>query len=239
MLMWRITRRLRRRVGWGGLLVPVAAMGMALAGVHFWTVALVLIALTVVIRKPLLAAALLPLSMVSAGLAGLMVAAFTPGGSVNYFVRAVAAKPLTAWVALPQVVAGYVPAKGGLVTWVTTGGTVWGKGKAVSVSGRLQQVPWVRYWAVRPAMVQKPLAARYMLPKPRPPAAVPWSVEGVSQSPGWWQGRWWSSRPSYGTCTSRGCCGRTSAGSRRRWAITSPATSRPWADRRWGRRSCR
>ena len=189
MLMWRITRRLLRRVGWGGLLVPVAAMGMALAGVHFWTVALVLIALAVVIRKPLLAAALLPLSMVSAGLAGLMVAAFTPGGSVNYFVRAVAAKPLTAWVALPQVVAGYVPAKGGLVTWVTTGGTVWGKGKAVSVSGRLQQVPWVRYWAVRPAMVQKPLAARYMLPKPRPPAAVPWSVEGVSQSPGWWQGR--------------------------------------------------
>jgi uncharacterized membrane protein YvlD (DUF360 family) len=126
LLMWRIVGRLLRRAGWGGLLVPVAAMGMALAGVHFWTVALVLIALAVVLRKPLLAAALLPLSMVFAGLSGLVVAAMTPGGSVSYFVRSVVAKPLTGWVALPQAVAGYAPgvtvdrpAKGGpLTAWV-------------------------------------------------------------------------------------------------------------------------
>src|SRR5262249_49718670 len=78
-LLWRIMGRLLRRLGRGALLVPVAAMGMALAGVHIWTVALVLIALVVAFRKPLLAAALLPLSMVSAGLAGLVAAALPPG----------------------------------------------------------------------------------------------------------------------------------------------------------------
>ena len=87
MLLWRITGRLLRRVGWGSLLVPVAAMGMALAGVTFWTVALVLVALAVVLRKPLLAVALLPLSMISAGLAGLVVAAMNPGGPVTWVVR--------------------------------------------------------------------------------------------------------------------------------------------------------
>jgi len=64
-LLWRIITRLARRLGLGALLVPVSAMGMALAGVHLWTVVLVLIAVAVVLRKPLLAAALLPLSMVS------------------------------------------------------------------------------------------------------------------------------------------------------------------------------
>src|SRR6266567_976647 len=51
-LLWRIMTRLMRRLGMGALLVPVSAMGMALAGVHVWTVALVLIALAVVLRKP-------------------------------------------------------------------------------------------------------------------------------------------------------------------------------------------
>src|SRR5215475_10809875 len=99
-LLWRILTRLMRRLGMGALLVPVSAMGMALAGVNIWTVALVLIALAVVFRKPLLAAALLPLSMVSAGLAGLVVAALTPGGSVSWVVNAVLAKP-QAWFASP------------------------------------------------------------------------------------------------------------------------------------------
>ena len=93
LLTWRIVRRLMRRLGWGALLVPVAAMGMALAGVHLWTVALVLIALAVVLRKPLLAAALLPLSMISAGLAGLVVAAMSPSGPVTWMVQNFFAKP--------------------------------------------------------------------------------------------------------------------------------------------------
>src|SRR5215510_4553909 len=85
-LLWRIMGRLLRRLGRGALLVPVAAMGMALAGVHIWTVALVLIALVVAFRKPLLA--------------GLVVAALTPGGTVGWVVNAVLAKP-QAWFASP------------------------------------------------------------------------------------------------------------------------------------------
>ena len=40
-LFWKTLTRLLRRFGWGGLLVPVAAMGMALYGVTLWTVAAV------------------------------------------------------------------------------------------------------------------------------------------------------------------------------------------------------
>ena len=187
-LMWRIVGKVLRRVGWGGLLIPVAAMGMALAGVHFWTVALVLIALAVVLRKPLLAAALLPLSMISAGLAGLVVAAMTPGGSMNYFVRAVMAKPQVAWEVLPQAVAGYIPAKGGPVTYVLPKATVvWTKGTAARHQV-LAQVPWVRDWAVRPVAGSKPLAVSYAIDKGPEPGAQAWSVAGVGRSVGGWQG---------------------------------------------------
>src|SRR5262249_60927299 len=72
-LLWRILTRLMRRLGMGALLVPVSAMGMALAGVHIWTVALVLIALAVVFRKPLLAGGPVPPRTGAAGLGG-------PGG---------------------------------------------------------------------------------------------------------------------------------------------------------------
>jgi signal transduction histidine kinase len=99
-LFWRVMSRLLRRVGWGGLLVPVAAMGMALAGVHLWTVALVLIALAVVLRKPLLAAAMLPLSMISAGIAGLVVAAMSPSGPVAWVARSFFIKPQAMWTSI-------------------------------------------------------------------------------------------------------------------------------------------
>jgi signal transduction histidine kinase len=182
LLLWRIAGKVLRRVGWGGLLVPVAAMGMALAGVHLWTVALALIALAVVVRKPLLAAALLPLSMVSAGLAGLVVAAMTPGGSVNYFVRTVMAKPREALAVLPQVVAGYVPAKGQPITWVVPeppGG--WTKAMPGPMSPP--------YWIAHPPSLKNTPAFRYMVPSPRAPVAHWSSFAAVSQPAGWWQGR--------------------------------------------------
>ena len=186
LLMWRIVGKVLRRVGWGGLLVPVAAMGMALAGVHFWTVALVLIALAVVLRKPLLAAALLPLSMVAAGLSGLAVAAMTPGGSMNYFVKAVMAKPQVAWEVLPQAVAGYLPAKGGAITWVVPKGmVVWRKGTAVHQQV-LAPVPEVRYWMIHPAASK--LLAPGFVHKPPPAPVQAWSVAAVGRSVGWWQG---------------------------------------------------
>ncbi len=191
-LLWRIAGKVLRRVGWGGLLVPVAAMGMALAGVHFWTVALVLIALAVVLRKPLLAAALLPLSMISAGLAGLVVAAMTPGGSMNYFVREVMAKPRVAWEALPQVVAGYIytpeMAKGRVIaaTWNVSPASKGAPGAACR-HAVLPQVPWVRYWTVHPLPAGGPPPG-YLTPKP-PPAPQAWSIAAVGRSLGWWQGR--------------------------------------------------
>jgi len=188
-LLWRIAGKVLRRVGWGGLLVPVAAMGMALAGVHFWTVALVLIALAVVLRKPLLAAAVLPLSMISAGLAGLVVAAATPGGSMNYFVRAVMAKPQVAWEVLPQALSGFIPAKGRVIaaTWKVSPGPKGTQGMAVRHEV-LAQVPWVRYWTVLPPAVGKPLPPGYVTPK-SPPVAQAWSFAAVGRSLGWWQGR--------------------------------------------------
>jgi signal transduction histidine kinase len=183
LLLWRIVGKVLRRVGWGGLLVPVAAMGMALAGVHFWTVALVLIALAVVLRKPLLAVTLLPLSMVSAGLAGLVVAAMTPGGSMNYFVRAVMAKPQVAWEVLPQAVAGYIPAKGSPITWVIRKATVVRTNGAPGQQQILAQEPWAKYWTVH-----EPLAVGYAIHKGPPPGAQAWSVASVGRSVGGWQG---------------------------------------------------
>jgi len=176
-LLWRIMTRLMRRLGMGALLVPVSAMGMALAGVHVWTVALVLIALAVVLRKPLVAAALLPLSMVSAGLAGLMVAAMTPGGPVNWVVNAVQAKPRE-WVALPAWPAVAVPA-----------------GKAVPPGGwRFVRMPpgrWAEWAYLGKQQAKMTGLGQYLPAKPSAPSyAGPVINIGVAKAaPGWWQGR--------------------------------------------------
>src|SRR6266566_4841735 len=78
-LLWRITRRLMRRLGKGALLVPVAAMGMAVLGVTVWTVAAVALATVLAIRRPSAAAGLLPVALICAGLWGLVLAASAPG----------------------------------------------------------------------------------------------------------------------------------------------------------------
>ena len=196
MLMWRIVGRLLRRVGWGGLLVPVAAMGMALAGVHFWTVALVLIALAVVGRKPLLAAALLPLSMISAGLAGLVVAAMAPGGSVSWMVQNIFVKP-GRWVAMPAVTE--VWGKGGTITyWAGKApGLVqlMGPSRVITpVYGGDWQVPPAgqaqHYRTLPAALGQSKSIHAYAVAPPKPPGppVAQFSVGTVVQS-GWWQGR--------------------------------------------------
>jgi signal transduction histidine kinase len=169
-LLWRIMTRLMRRLGMGALLVPVSAMGMALAGVHVWTVALVLIALAVVFRKPLLAAALVPISMISAGLAGLVVAAMTPGGSVDYFVHAVLAKPQE-WVTVSVLPSATMPAgkAGHPVSWAVT------------------KVPAAR-WYPGPHQAKLSILAQYVHAKIAAPLyAVAFGV--TKAAPGWWQGR--------------------------------------------------
>jgi hypothetical protein len=145
--------------------------------VHVWTVALVLIALAVVLRKPLVAAALLPLSMVSAGLAGLMVAAMTPGGPVNWVVNAVQAKPRE-WVALPAWPAVAVPA-----------------GKAVPPGGwRFVRMPpgrWAEWAYLGKQQAKMTGLGQYLPAKPSAPSyAGPVINIGVAKAaPGWWQGR--------------------------------------------------
>jgi signal transduction histidine kinase/uncharacterized membrane protein YvlD (DUF360 family) len=79
--IWRVLVRLLRYLGRGALLVPVSAMGLLLFGLHLWTIAAVALALVVAVRRPALAALLLPVTMVVAGVSGLVVAATTPAQS--------------------------------------------------------------------------------------------------------------------------------------------------------------
>jgi signal transduction histidine kinase len=74
-LVWKSLAKLLKRLGLGVFLVPVAALGMAVFGVQAWTVAAVVLALVLTIWRPAAAALLLPVTMVAAGITGLMDAA--------------------------------------------------------------------------------------------------------------------------------------------------------------------
>ena len=77
-MLWKSLARILRKLGWGALLVPVAAMGIALFGLHLWTAAAVVLALILWVWRPAAAAALVPVTMVAAGIAGLAVASAAP-----------------------------------------------------------------------------------------------------------------------------------------------------------------
>jgi signal transduction histidine kinase len=115
-LLWRITSRLLRRLGWGSLLVPVAVLGVAVFGVTLLTVAAVALAVILVIRRPGTAAGLLPVALVCAGIWGLALAAATPG--------------MATWTAMPY--AGQQ-----VVTFFIAPG---GHGKVVKFSGAPVQI---------------------------------------------------------------------------------------------------
>jgi signal transduction histidine kinase len=78
-LLWRIMSRVLRRMGRGALLVPVAAVGIVVLGVTVWTAAAVALAAVLAVRRPRVAAGLLPAALICAGLWGLALAATTPG----------------------------------------------------------------------------------------------------------------------------------------------------------------
>jgi signal transduction histidine kinase len=88
-LLWRIMARLLRRVGVGALLVPVAAVGIAVLGVTVWTVAAVLLAAVLAVRRPRAAAGLLPMALICAGLWCLVLAAAAPA--------------MVGWTAMPSL----------------------------------------------------------------------------------------------------------------------------------------
>jgi signal transduction histidine kinase len=74
-LVWKSLAKLLKRLGLGVFLVPVAALGMAMFGVQLWTVAAVAFALALTLWRPAAAALLLPVTMVAAGITGLIDAA--------------------------------------------------------------------------------------------------------------------------------------------------------------------
>src|SRR5438552_1082772 len=88
-LLWRLLTRMVRRLGLGAMLAPVAMLGMVVFGVTLWTIAAVVLAVVVTVRRPTAAAALLPVTMVCLGICGLAVAAATPGAvTANWAVPA-------------------------------------------------------------------------------------------------------------------------------------------------------
>jgi signal transduction histidine kinase len=90
-MLWRIVTNVLRHLGWGILLVPVAAMGMALFGLNLWTIAAVIFAAVVAVQWPAAAARALPFTMVGAGASGLVVAGRVSGSPVNWVVDRISA----------------------------------------------------------------------------------------------------------------------------------------------------
>jgi signal transduction histidine kinase len=83
-VLWRVLIKVLRHLGWGILLVPVAAMGIVLFGLTLWTLAAVVLAAALAVQWPAVAARVLPPTMVGAGVSGLVVAARTPGSPVSW-----------------------------------------------------------------------------------------------------------------------------------------------------------
>jgi signal transduction histidine kinase len=143
-VLWRVIGRLLRRLGRGVLLIPVAAMAPVLFGLRLWTVAAVLLAVVVAFWRPVVAAVVLPVTMVLAGISGLVVAATAPGPQASWVVSAFGALRR-------RVIRGPVPGKPGAP----------GTGKGVVVRGHnFTQVPVKSPAALRQAIASARLHAQ-------------------------------------------------------------------------------
>ncbi|MGN6174879.1 MAG: histidine kinase [Streptosporangiaceae bacterium] len=170
-LWWRMLRRLLRCLGWGAVLVPVAAVGMAVFGVSLWTIAAVALAVVVAVRRPAEAAALVPVTMLCMGISALMVAAAMPGFTGGWAQASVlVARPVTIMMRL----SGAVPVQPGSETAIrgATPGEAARQGKAAGwaylvLPGNL----------ARPAVIDAPPAGMagqnsWRLLKGGPPATI-------------------------------------------------------------------
>ncbi len=93
--MKNIASRLRE-LGWGGLLIPVALVCLALFGMHGWTVTALVFAVIAVLAVPSVAAGLVPFALVTLGLYGIA-AALRPHQFGIHFAavgRAIVSRPL-------------------------------------------------------------------------------------------------------------------------------------------------
>jgi signal transduction histidine kinase len=182
-LWWRMLRRLLRCMGWGAVLVPVAAVGMAVFGVSLWTVAAVVLAAVVAVRRPAEAAALVPVTMLCLGISALMVAAAMPGFSGGWAQASViVARPVTIMMRL----SGAVPVQPGSETVIkgATPGKAATQGKAagqVKASGQGMAAGWAYLILpgslTRPAVIDAPPAGiagpdSWRVLKGAPPATV-------------------------------------------------------------------
>jgi signal transduction histidine kinase len=133
-LLWRIVTRLLRHLGWGILLVPVAAMGIVLFGLSVWTAAAVILAAIVAVQWPGAAARALPVTMVGAGVSGLVVAGRISGSPVSWVVSSIAvplgirqklaAAPMPKGAVGPTRWIAYAPSGGGFQVFFTPKGTI-------------------------------------------------------------------------------------------------------------------
>ncbi|MGH3155829.1 MAG: hypothetical protein ACRDNF_04520, partial [Streptosporangiaceae bacterium] len=89
-LVWQWLRRLLRYLGWGGLIVPLAAAGLFWFGVNLWTVVAAVAAFVVALGRPAASAGLVPVAMIGTGICGLVKAAQTA--------QTTAARRVSAWI---------------------------------------------------------------------------------------------------------------------------------------------
>jgi signal transduction histidine kinase len=191
-VLWRVVGRLLRRLGRGVLLLPVAAMAPVLFGLRPWTVAAVLLAVVVALWRPVMAAMVLPVTMVVAGISGLVVAATAPGPSVSWVVSALSAlkRPLVKGLIarrppFPRTVKGKV-VRGPRFTHVTIDSPA-GATRAVQVPvpSRVSRPPAAF------AQAQGPVATRFpgtgiiqVQMKGGPGGAMIWTDRGATIHPG-------------------------------------------------------
>jgi signal transduction histidine kinase len=96
LLLWRLLTRILRRLGWGLLLVPVAAASIVAFGLNAWTVGAVALALLLAVWLPAIAAGLLAPAMIATGICGLVAAATAPRLAFNW--PRILNVPLAKWV---------------------------------------------------------------------------------------------------------------------------------------------
>jgi signal transduction histidine kinase len=193
--LWRMLARLLRTLGWGILLVPVAAMSVLLYGLTVWTAGAVVLAAVVALWRPLTAARVLPLAMVWAGISGLVAAARTPGSPVSWVINAVQVpmKPgapppgpppwVTYTLQTPSRLQMYFSPKAmaGAIGRVVKGG-----GVVVPGPGQVKEALLHGSVSIRGAAPPGPGAFRAAAVKVS--AGPPWTIHGAPVA-GFWHGR--------------------------------------------------
>jgi signal transduction histidine kinase len=210
-VFYRTFSRMLRRFGLGLLLIPVTAVALALFGLHLWTVLAFLLALAVAFWWPTVAAALLPVIMVTVGVAGLVLAATVSGPSGNWVSSAInvfqvnaMGSPRAGWVIktpaglqlvqLPVAAARFGLVPGGTISFAgnvppPAAAKIAAQGSAYGAQNKAAAVKRIQ---VNKKEISKLPAAKRPLAKQiqRPPVLKPARFSYVAKAPG--QMQFWS-----------------------------------------------